>query len=325
MKPYDSNIEDIFRRKLDQEQPVTGFNILWKQYALNQQKPRRLKTLVLVPAMLLLMVLLAVGFAFNPKEDKTDYPFVNDPGVIGKWQAVDFIDHPDQFSTVQKFCKGKLFLTDLVFIKGGKMLTAVNEGNNKLSPTSFTWTEGMVICKEGKTASTYEIKNIDGTSYMFLPWKNGDYKYFHMNPSYYVLKKVDTLDYSDYEISRIEDKIDYPFVEDPQLLGIWETVDFAKDMDQFKPGSSNLREEPFLKKLEFNKNGAMSSTTSTGPVRSKGMSWTKGLVLDQLNKTASKYEIRYIDGESYLFYEWKSGDYVYREMKPQYYVLKKVK
>ena len=55
---------------------------------------------------------------------------------------------------------------------------------------------------------------------------------------------------------------------------------------------------------------------------SSSHTWTKGLVLD--DDTASKYIIREIDGSSYMFYEWKSGDYTIRYMKPSYYVLKKV-
>jgi hypothetical protein len=39
---------------------------------------------------------------------------------------------------------------------------------------------------------------------------------------------------------------------------------------------------------------------------------------------ASKYVIKDIDGQTYMFYQWKSGDYTYRYKKPSYYVLKKV-
>ncbi len=41
------------------------------------------------------------------------------------------------------------------------------------------------------------------------------------------------------------------------------------------------------------------------------------------SKTASKYIIKEIDGGKYMFFEWKSGDYTIRGMKPYYYVLKK--
>ena len=39
--------------------------------------------------------------------------------------------------------------------------------------------------------------------------------------------------------------------------------------------------------------------------------WTKGLILNRNSKTACAYEIRQIDGQEYLFREWKPGDYAF--------------
>jgi bla regulator protein BlaR1 len=39
--------------------------------------------------------------------------------------------------------------------------------------------------------------------------------------------------------------------------------------------------------------------------------------------TASKYTIKDIGGTDYMFFEWKSGDYILGHRAPQYYVLKK--
>jgi hypothetical protein len=51
--------------------------------------------------------------------------------------------------------------------------------------------------------------------------------------------------------------------------------------------------------------------------------WTKGLIIVPAAKIASRYEIKDIDGSTYMFYQWKTSDYVLRQMKPKYYVLKK--
>jgi len=51
--------------------------------------------------------------------------------------------------------------------------------------------------------------------------------------------------------------------------------------------------------------------------------WTRGLVLHHGDHTASAYVIKEIKGVKYMFFEWKSGDYVFRGAKPFYYVLKK--
>jgi len=227
--------------------------------------------------------------------DKTDYPFVNDPKVIGGWKSVDFVREIKQFNPAEKNWKGDLYLNHLIFEEGGTM-----------PRSGDTWTKGLVL--DDDTASKYIIKEIDGSSYMFFEWKSGDYTIRYMKPSYYVLKKV-SAESVKYEPpfgkkahipptstinkeGRIVDKIDYPFVNDPQLIGTWNSVDFVGEMKQFKA-------KPWW-------------------------TWTKGLVFHSGDKTASKYTIKDIEGSTYMFYEWKSGDYTIRYRKPSYYVLKKV-
>ena len=69
------------------------------------------------------------------------------------------------------------------------MLVAINEGNGALVYSSSTWTKGTIINSQEKTASKYEIMDINGTTYMFFEWKSGDYVLRGMQPFYYVLKK----------------------------------------------------------------------------------------------------------------------------------------
>ena len=251
--------------------------------------------------------------------DKTDYPFVNDPKVIGGWKSVDFVREIKQFNPNKKSWKGDLFLNNRIFEEGGTM-----------PRSGQTWTKGLVL--DDDTASKYIIKEIDGSAYMFYEWKSGDYTIRYMKPFYYVLKKVSletveheppfgkkahipptsTID----EEGHIVDKIDYPFVNDPRLIGTWESVDFVGEMEKFKPdkkqwGGGDL----YLKGLIFKPNGKTFKPWWT---------WTKGLVFHSGDKTASKYTLKNIEGSTYMFYEWKSGDYTIRYRKPSYYVLKKV-
>ncbi len=109
--------------------------------------------------------------------DKTDYPFVNDPKVVGGWKTVDFVREISQFNPSKKSWKGKLWLNHIVFEEGG---TVPRSGQ--------TWTKGLVLSDD--TASKYIIKEIDGSAYMFYEWKSGDYTICYMKPFYYVLKKV---------------------------------------------------------------------------------------------------------------------------------------
>ncbi|MHC4487969.1 MAG: PDZ domain-containing protein, partial [Planctomycetota bacterium] len=262
--------------------------------------------------------------------DKVDYPFVNDPEVIGGWKSVDFVRDIDEFDSTKKSWKGDLYLNNLIFEEGGNIAGNI-----------LTWTKGLVLSDD--TASKYIIREIDGSTYMFFEWKSGDYTIRHMRPHYYVLRKVlaESLKYEPMagkkayipptsiinEQGRIVDKIDYPFVNDSQVIGTWKSVDFVDEIEEFKANEQQWKGrggELFLNEMIFEKNGRLISKNDN-VARGYPGTWTKGLVIyDKDTKTASKYTIKEIDGPAYMFYEWKSGDYTFRHRKPSYYVLKKV-
>lgn len=122
------------------------------------------------------------------------------------------------------------------------------------------------------------------------------------------------------------DNIDMPFVNDPDVVGTWISVDFVKNISDFDPANKFWQANLYLEKLTFLNNGELSvKTIDMKKTESAfGSTWTKGYVLSQTYETASKYEIREIDGSKYMFFEWKSGDYIIRHMTPCYYILKKV-
>jgi hypothetical protein len=109
------------------------------------------------------------------------------------------------------------------------------------------------------------------------------------------------------------DNIDLPFVNDPQVIGEWTSVDFVADITDFNPATPNWTGELYLTGLTFRENGKTAKPWWT---------WTKGFVMHHGDKTASHYEIKEIKGGTYLFFEWKSGDVTISGMKPHYYVLK---
>jgi bla regulator protein BlaR1 len=263
--------------------------------------------------------------------DKIDYPFVNDPQLIGTWESVDFVRDIYQFSPTEKNWKGDLYLKELIFLPNGKTFKPW-----------WTWTKGLVFHSGDKTASKYTLKDIEGSTYMFYEWKSGDYTIRYMKPFYYVLKKVSSeivkhepmVGKKAYipptstinEQGRIVDKIDYPFVNDSQVIGTWKSVDFVGEIKQFKVDEQQWKGrggELFLNEMIFEKNGRLISKNDN-VARGYPGTWTKGLVISNRNKTASRYHIKEIDGSTYMFYEWKSGDYTIRHRKPSYYVLKKV-
>ncbi|MHC4215640.1 MAG: M56 family metallopeptidase, partial [Planctomycetota bacterium] len=262
--------------------------------------------------------------------DKTDYPFVNDSQAIGGWKSVDFVRDIDSFDPTKKTWQGDLYLNNLIFEQGGSIAGNI-----------LTWTKGLVLSDD--TASKYIIREIDGSTYMFFEWKSGDYTVRQMRPQYYVLRKVltESLKYEPMfgkkayipptstinKQGHIVDKIDYPFVDDPKVIGSWKSVDFVGEIEQFKIGEQRWTGKGgklFLHEMIFVKNGRLISKNGNAPGGYPG-TWTKGLVFyNNDTVTASKYTLKNMDGSTYMFYEWKSGDYTFRHRKPSYYVLKKV-
>ena len=257
--------------------------------------------------------------------DKVDYPFVNDPKVIGGWKSVDIVRDIDNFNPAKKISSGEFTVNHLIFEEGGKIPRSV-------FPNLLTWTKGLVLSDE--TASKYIIREIDGSAYMFFGWKTGNYSQRHMRPDYYVLKKVsvESLKYQPWygekaeipatsyfnEQGHIVDKIDYPFVNDSKVIGTWKTVDFVREMEDFKDSEKQWEhgeDRPYLKQLIFLPNGKTTENFRT---------WTKGLIFHSGKKTASKYTIKKIKGSTFMFFEWKNDSYTIGYMKTKYYVLKRI-
>ncbi|MHC4681662.1 MAG: hypothetical protein ACYTEK_23570 [Planctomycetota bacterium] len=257
--------------------------------------------------------------------DKVDYPFVNDPKVIGGWKSVDIVRDIDDFNPANKISSGEFTVNHLIFEEGGKISRSV-------FPNLLTWTKGLVLSDE--TASKYIIREIDGSVFMFFGWKTAYYSQHHMRPDYCVLKKVsvESLKYKPWygekaeipatsyfnEQGNIVDKIDYPFVNDKKVIGTWKTVDFVREMEDFKDSEKQWEHEedrPYLKQLIFLPNGKTTDNQRT---------WTKGLIFHSGKKTASKYTIKKIKGKTFMFFEWKNDSYTIGYMKTKYYVLKRI-
>jgi bla regulator protein BlaR1 len=112
------------------------------------------------------------------------------------------------------------------------------------------------------TASEYIIKEIGGTQYMFMQWKEGGYMIKGLQPSYYVLRKYDPSKPRPVfnTIKVIEDKIDYPFVNDEKLLGKWKTVDFVYEIENFDPERIIRHKDLFVKGVTILDGGSVAES-----------------------------------------------------------------
>jgi len=120
------------------------------------------------------------GKYMKAKHDNIDIVFVDHPEVLGKWTFVDFVTKQKDFdATNKKWKDGCPSFKEIVFIKNGKT-----------QKPYMTWTKEVLIHQEDRTASKYEIKNINDKDYLFIEHKSGDYVYRDKTPEYIVYERV---------------------------------------------------------------------------------------------------------------------------------------
>ena len=105
---------------------------------------------------------------------------------------------------------------------------------------------------------------------------------------------------------------------DPAVLGTWKSVDFVGRPEDFQPGVKRFKGDLYLEGMVFFEQDGRGMVSM---MKGATFPFTKGTIVHPGDQTASKYEIRSIDGQDYLFFEWKSGDVTIRHSAPQYYVL----
>ncbi|MHC4291779.1 MAG: HAAS signaling domain-containing protein, partial [Planctomycetota bacterium] len=172
-----------------------------------------------------------------------DYPeipdwFENDPQPIGYWTAVDFVETTEDFQPEKKQAE-ELFIKTLLFKDNGKLLWTVGQSK----PMALDWTKGKIRPFD-VWPTVYSIKQIDGDDYLFYQHRT---KY--SNPAgYYVFKQTPISE-------KVEQKEGKSFMNDPQALGQWTTIDFVETPDVFQPNQQSWRGEFWVKKLDFKEQG----------------------------------------------------------------------
>lgn len=247
--------------------------------------------------------------------DNTELPFEDDPEVCGKWKMLDIVPTREHFIYGKPKCNHLAWLEDLYFIDGGKPYWSV-----------VGWTKGYVYTggpvPNSRYANKYTVERLGGRKLLFLEtydYCDGDSGYFGA-PEIWVYEQVEERHYTSQEEFRRCDNIDYPFIHDESVLGIWKVRDFLINKENFDPNKQNWPEEGlFALSVEFKENGVFVQTTKDGTNGTTSV-WTKGLVLSKREKTAGRYEIQTINGKEYLFREWKTGDYCFGGGRSYWYV-----
>lgn len=236
-----------------------------------------------------------------------DMPFVDDPEVCGRWKMIDIVPTREHFVYGKTKCGHLAWLDDLYFVDKGEPYWAV-EG----------WTKGYLFTcgydRETTFINRYTVESGGDRKLLFLEMcdycDGGAVGKFDV-PEIWVYEKVEDRHYHSKDEIRRVDNIDYPFIDDEAVRGVWKVRDFLINREDFDPNKQNWpADDLFLSQIEFKDRGVYVSTSQNG---TNGITsvWTKGLVLNKREKTACAYDIEVIDGKEYLFRQWKPGDYIY--------------
>ena len=239
------------------------------------------------------------------------FPFENDDSIVGKWEVVGEYAVKNDF--YERFPKGGNVISDtlknLYFLPGGKRYWC------------YAWTKGKLLCSSAgnMTVNPYMTENYGNSVYMFVEMKS--YEYFYGGrPTILVLRQIDRVAHTSEEVRR-KDNVNLPFVLDPFVIGEWKVFDCVKTKSCFDPAHPTM--EPFaLYTLRFFEDGTaelLHSSLEKKDAYRESCRWTAGTVI-RGELVACAYERQWIEGKEYLFWEWKSGDYIYGGCDPWYYV-----
>ena len=227
--------------------------------------------------------------------------FVNDEQVVGKWQKIAVVEKKEEYFLGKAKNNEEIFPYPEIYF--------LPQGN---SYWVFSWTKGTLYLKDRK--NPYEV--VDDVMFVgVVDFKDGNIY------NYAVYKKVDSKEYTADEIA-IKDNINIPFVKDENAVGFWEQVDYVNSFENFVPNKNYWKSEKILKSYALSPNGDALLTFVNNNVAT--LKWSKGVIINQKIYTASEYTIKQIDGNEYMFVEWKSGDYVYGGKVYGYYVFKRI-
>lgn len=116
--------------------------------------------------------------------------FEGDTLVCGKWKVCDFVRNPEGFRAGEYnagFPKDKLYFKKIHFYEDGSC--EVQYGEEILTAPDIDWTKGFVRERKNQLLQKYERQVIEGTEYLFVEFKSGDYYYNHQPPWWYVFTR----------------------------------------------------------------------------------------------------------------------------------------
>lgn len=226
--------------------------------------------------------------------------FINDERVIGKWKLLAVTNSKEDYYN-NKLLNDDFSIKELYLMENGKRYWVIS------------WTKDYIIINGRK--NPYEIENDLMFVKVYGIFDDSEYKYA-------VYKKVDGKNYK-VEDFIIKDDINFTFNIDKELTGNWQAVDFVNNKEQFIPNNKYWKYGLALDKLSVFDDGNI--LISYDDEKVKKTKYTKGFIANIIiDDTLCKYFYKKENDKTYLFVEWKNGDYIYANQMPGYYVFEKL-
>ncbi len=128
-------------------------------------------------------------FDIRKRKDKTDLPFEEDETVVGVWSVCDYIPKIEMFDSNCRYTPDEeCYTRELDFSPRGVCIKTQRAGKRNLRYI-LRYTRGWILNDKETTAEEYLINEIEGTAYLFVQHKSGDYFYGGAEPQWYVFKR----------------------------------------------------------------------------------------------------------------------------------------
>lgn len=257
--------------------------------------------------------------------------FENHPEVLGIWELCGKLmvpadaPFPDHTAPLEP-CEQEDVFERLVFLQGGTPWWM------------FCWSREVLYwissLPRGLLPNPYRLWETEEGRYMTVRYYTTASWNHQADPIWLLYRQTKHAALTEEESHLFVDDTDLPVIPDPDVIGTWESVAITYNPRTFtRKEIPKTREMLWILEVTFTEeNSCIRRVTNEG----RAVDWMtrytrfetpteegRGAVLNPRMKLAEAYCLQEVEGETFLFIQHKSGDYVYGGRKPVWYVFRR--
>ncbi len=257
--------------------------------------------------------------------------FEDHPEVIGRWELCgrlmlpSYVETPLSADCLEPCCREDVFQKLILLPKG-------------LPWWAFCWSRGFLYqfspLYQTFIPHPYTLWEKDGVRYMTVRYTTPSCLDHGGDPIWLLYSQTEHAALTEMETRIFVDDVDLPMIPDSDVEGEWETVAYVSDPFTFTRGEIPRNKPPFgVTGLIFGPDHTcIRRCVKTGSTTKRINRYTRyktvsdtarGAVLGRELHTADIYLLREIEGETFLFVQHKTGDYVYGGLPPKWHVFQR--